>query len=227
MFHEANCYWMLHPEQFLSKKKKKKEKKNTNTLRHQALFFHSTWGALPVCVQEKALEDKASCLGPNCGLIAASRCHISFFACQCNDRVWALFPGTSVSWDEVCVNVWLVLSGETWFLPAPAVRRASGKGSNVPLDATRHQGGTSAPGSARVHFWGLLLQFAPLGISELGQRQPDASPTPLSQLDRGGLRAGTQPDPASRRDCRCMILPPLTVTSDTQTHNCHQERMWQ
>lgn len=82
------------------------------------------------------------------------------------------------------------------------------KGSNVPLDATRHQGGTSAPGSVCVHFWGMLLQFAPLGISELGQRQPDASPTPLSQLDRGGLRAGTQPDPASRRDCRCMILPP-------------------
>lgn len=56
----------------------------------------------------------------------------------------------------------------------------------MPLDATRRLGGTSVPRSGRVHFWGLLLQFGPLGTSELEQRQSDASPTLLSQLDRGG-----------------------------------------
>ncbi|CAB1431804.1 unnamed protein product [Pleuronectes platessa] len=61
----------------------------------------------------------------------------------------------------------------------------------LPLDATRRQSGTSVPGSGLVHFWGLLLQCGPLGTSELGQRQLDTSPTPLPQLDSGGLKVAS------------------------------------
>lgn len=131
------------------------------------------------------------CLMPKekCGLTdAAAHCPVGCSACQCNDKLWILFPWMSVSWDEV----WL-MSDLSWAARRDCCQQLQSdgqqKGSDVPLDSACYQGGTSVPG-----VWCcVLLQFAPLGTSELGQRQPDASPARLSQLDRGGRKPGKQP----------------------------------
>lgn len=111
------------------------------------------------------------------GLIAASHCHVSCFACRCYDRVWVLFPWTSVSWDEV----WL-MSDLSWAPRRDFRQRLQSdghqRGSDVPLDATRRLGGTSVPRSARVHFWGLLLQFGPLGNLWAGAKTVGCIPNP-------------------------------------------------
>lgn len=117
----------------------------------------------------------------------ASMQHLIFMSAalsfRVDDRVWVLFPRMSVSWDEV----WL-MSDLSWAPRRDFCQHLQSGGhqrdSDMPLDTTRRRGGTSVTGSGHVHFWGLLLQFGPLGTSEW--RQADASPTPPSQLDRGG-----------------------------------------
>lgn len=110
-------------------------------------------------------------------LIAAAHCHVSCFACQHNVKVWALFPWMGVSWDEVCLMCDL-----SWAARRDCCQHLQWdghqRGSDVPLDATWHQGGTSVPGSGRVHFWGLLLQFVPLGNLWAGAKTAGYIPNP-------------------------------------------------
>lgn len=115
----------------------------------------------------------------NSGFIAAaSHCHVSCSACQCNDRVWVLFPWMSVSWDEV----WL-MSDLSWAARRDCCEQLQSdgqqKGSNVPLDAACYQGGTSGTGV----WWCALLGYA-------------AAVCPLGNLWAGPKTAGCIPSPS-------------------------------
>lgn len=87
----------------------------------------------------------------NSDLIAASHCHVSCFACHYYDKVWVLFPWTSVSWDDV----WLMFD-LSWAPRRDFCQHTQSnghqRGSDVPLCTTRRLGGTSVPESGHVHF---------------------------------------------------------------------------
>lgn len=108
----------------------------------------------------------------NSGLIAASHCHVSCFACHYYDKVWVLFPWTSVTWDDAWLRFDWSWAPRHDFCQHTGIREVVMCHLTPHADWVEHLCPRLVMCTSRI----CCCSLAPLGTSELAQRQSHASP---------------------------------------------------